>query len=489
MAQLTPVGLVIKRFNDIVADIKAYIQQNATAQLSLEDTTILGQMNNAYATQQAIMEEALQSVYNSMDRDKAEGTALDDLLYQIGLERLAASRSAGFVSFTLRDTVTIPARTIVSNPSTNDRFRTTQSVSADTTNCKAVYYSIEVGDERTYQITIDGTPYSYTSDTDATLTEILNGLIDVIQDGGSTRYTVSIEPINGVDHLKILAIGENTVDTAIIQYMKAERVRVIAPIEALEFGPIQAPAGAISKMVTAVGGVFTVVNETPIGVGRLRETDAQFRQRASRTLALGGSATFNAMLTAVVSIAGNNEVVLLQNTTMSTDANGLPPKSFEVIINLPDTVENRNLVGNTIFGEQPLGIEAHGDISVTVYDIAGNPHVVKFSLPSDVYIAVRVSYEIYDEEVLPDHYQDLIKEGVIEYGTNLSSGKDVIPSRFFGSIYSAVPDGLGNIVVECQVLVDPDDVPDPLEWSTSTISISPKQTPAFLLQNVFVEEL
>ena len=90
---------------------------------------------------------------------------------------------------------------------------------------------------------------------------------------------------------------------------------------------------------------------------------------------------------------------------------------------------------------------AEGDTTINVKDSQGFYHAIKFSRAVEIAVYVRVTITLYDEEELPDNYEDLIKEIIEEEGNKLDLGNDVIPQRFYGPIFSQVA-GIETILIE-----------------------------------------
>lgn len=485
MAILTAQGLQIRRYPEIVKAIQDAALTNISSELSFDEDLLITQIVNIIAVQLSNLEETLQVLNDARDRDKAEGSALDELLWVIGLRRLKSGRSAGEVTFVTREDVTIPTDTFLMNPSNRDRFRTTGSVIASPRACRAVWYSIEVANERTYTVTVEGSDFSFTSDETATNEEIIAGLSAAINAVDAGAYTAASDSPAGVPLLRISSKTEDNIDTSVVQYLSAERVKIKVPVQAIEVGPIQVPPAAITSLLTGLGGVFFLVNEESFGVGRFRETDAEFRLRASQSLAVSGSSTYAALFTALSNLPEVSEVVLLENSSAAV-VEGLPAHSFEAIVNIPDTAANDTLIANTLWNEKPIGIQSHGTVTVNIVDDIGQSRTLKFSRPEDVFIAIKVTYTLYDEETPPEFLSDIIKAAVLAYGNSLSAGVDVIPRRFIGPIYTATGSGLEDVTVEAQVLALQNDAPVELDWSEAPIDIIPRKTARFQLSKIIL---
>lgn len=79
---------------------------------------------------------------------------------------------------------------------------------------------------------------------------------------------------------------------------------------------------------------------------------------------------------------------------------------------------------------------------MTVLDSEGTPEKIYFNRPIEIPIYVRVVVYEYKEETLPGDLVKTIKDIIIESGSGLDMGEDVIAQRFLGPIYKAV-DGIG----------------------------------------------
>lgn len=489
MATLTPAGLTISRFPEIQSIIQNALQQNISSSLIFDEDTILGQVVNIIANELATLETIIQTLNDSKDRDKAENEQLDALLYLLGLERQSAAASSGFVQFTAEENVTVPLDTIVENPSTGDRFRSTNSVTAtQSAHLEVVYKLTDVLNSTNYIVTVNGVDYSYTSTGAATHSEILLGIVGAIEDGNNPAYTASVSLDNGVEYLKIQSKSRNNISTNVLQYFEVKSLKISVPFECTEEGRINVPEGTVTRLVTGVGGVTFLRNNEAFGVGRLRETDTEFRLRASEAVAISGSATYSALFTALRNIEGVGDVVLIENNTLTTDVDGVPGKAFEAIVDVPNTEEYNQSVAVAIWNEKPIGIESYGTQQVEFTDEIGATRSIFFSRPESVFVALKFTYTLDSEGTPPANLSDAIKLAAVEYGQTLSSGQNVRTQRFAAAVMSNVS-GLETVLCEAQVLPTEGSAPVPGSWSTTTIQIAPRETAAFNQLNVEVVEV
>lgn len=490
MAILTQEGLVIRRYPEIVRVIQDALKQNVSSELDFSEDTLISKIVDIISNEFSVMEAVIQQLNDSRDRDKAEGASLDELLYLIGLKRQRAFKSSGFVQFVGRDNSVIPNNSIVVNVANGNLFVTTQAGLIDKGNCQATWLKPVVANSTTYAVIIDSNTYSYTSTASATADEIIGGLASTISNTTSTSYTAQSYSDEDGESLMVMSTDIQTnISVAFVQGWNTYQVKVSVPVESTEFGSVIAPENTITELASSVAGVYSVTNEQALGVGRLTETDAEFKLRASRSLSVSGSGTYNALYTALSNLDGVNNLVLLENNTKLTDQYGLPPSSFEVIADVPNTPENDRAVANLLWEEKPLGIESYGDVQTTIKDVAGNDRVLSFSRPMPERAAIKVTYKEYDEEEQIDNIIEVIKDSIMETAKGLTTGKDIIPSRFIGGVYSATQSGIGEVVVYAQTIPTDESTPNPALWTTDKIPVSPKYYASILRANIEVELL
>lgn len=484
MAELTPAGLVIRRFPEIQEQLRSAILQNISSSITFEEDTIFSQLTDIISLEISNLEQALQSVYDSLDRDKAEGTSLDSLMNLIGLQRITAARTSGNVTFFGDDNTSLPQGTILANPSTNDRFQTTAAGRLQQSSCRSASYVVgSVQNATAYTLTVNNTPYTYTSDADATSAEIVQGLALLVNADANRSWEASTD-INP-DRLIITTRDTNNISCSVTNLLTPNQISLDINVEAAVFGRVIAPANSITQIVTAIGGLDRVTNGQALGVGRLRETDAEFRVRAARSLSLSGSSTIPAIRAAILNIPEVTNVSVEENTTNAVQE-GRPPHSFEVIVTAPDTTAVNNTIATAIWNDKPAGIQSHGNTTVVIRDSSNRNRSISFSRPTGQAIAVRVTYSRYDEESFPTNGSSQIQQAVVNFGNTLSPGEDVIVGRFFGSIYQ-VP-GIGDLTVETQELANSGDTPNPSNWATTVISVADNETASFNSRDVYLVE-
>jgi len=496
MAQLLPEGLVIRRYPEIREAIVAAIQLRSETDLLFDEDTILGQIISILSQDQTIVEQVLQNIYSSLDRDKSEGTALDSLLSLVGLTRIGEGFSATErVLFTAPNDVTISKGFILENPSTRDRFLTTFTKLVSVASCASAVYGVTSNPATTaITATVDGVDYTYTTNGSPTTFDTVTGLAAAIN--ADTVATVTASVVNtqmdnqdppvldpAFGDLLISSDTDTEITITALDYIEPVEVSVLIGAQAEEGGAIRAPANTITVAITPAN-VISVTNLDDVGVGRTRETDEEFRIRAERSLAVSGSATYAAVLAAVLNLPDIGTVRIEENETAATNALGLPPHSFEVIISAPVSDEIDQLVAKTLWDEKPIGIQTHGNTSVDYVDTIGVTRTINFSRPANIITATRVTYTLYDEEIPTTGIELAIRDAILAYGNSLTSGTDIIPKRFYQDIYGSTT-GIEDITVEMQTITNTGDTPVGGSWSEARIPVAPSETSAFVAGDIY----
>ena len=203
---------------------------------------------------------------------------------------------------------------------------------------------------------------------------------------------------------------------------------VAVEAEAENFGPIPALPGTIDTIQTPASGWRAVGNPGDAIPGRLVESDADFRVRREALLRISGAATLEVVRSQVLDVEDVVQAFVFENTTLERDAQGLPPKSFEVVAcgGAPD---NDQAIAEAIFRSKPVGIETYGSISKSVEDSQGFLHPINFSRPIEVnmHIALTVAAE---GGVFPLDGTEQIKAALEKLANAQQIGEDVVSLRF-----------------------------------------------------------
>jgi hypothetical protein len=157
-------------------------------------------------------------------------------------------------------------------------------------------------------------------------------------------------------------------------------------------GPVEVAENTITVRATSVAGWNSVNNPTPEIVGKLRDSDTEARARHLIDLARAGSTTLAAIIQGVEKVPGVISASGRSNRT-SEEANGLPAKSFRIVVyDGPTPTADNNAIAQAIFDESSTTAPTFGDESGIAVDENGENVLIYFSRIEriDVYIAITI---------------------------------------------------------------------------------------------------
>lgn len=195
---------------------------------------------------------------------------------------------------------------------------------------------------------------------------------------------------------------------------------------AIELGPVAANSGTLTTIVTAVSGWNSVTNADDADLGRNTETDTELRQRRADLLTIAGAASTDAIRADVLAVSGVLQCKVFENALETTDADGVPPHAFEVVVwdgTVPDALNAD--IAEAIWGSKPAGIRAFGVTTVTHTDDSGNVVNIGFtrSTAKDIYLDLTVTTNAdFDTVNGPAAIKDLL----VAAGNELTQGEDVV---------------------------------------------------------------
>jgi uncharacterized phage protein gp47/JayE len=166
-------------------------------------------------------------------------------------------------------------------------------------------------------------------------------------------------------------------------------------------GPVIANANTLTVIETQLTGWTLIENEYDAVVGLPVETNPEYRLRQVRELQAQGGGTVAGIRSDVARTEIDGEVIVtaaevLENPTAHTDANGLPPKSFEVLVDYDhdDQDAAEQAIANAILKNKPAAVATHGALAVAITDPDGTEHVVRFTAVEilDVHVAIHFGH-------------------------------------------------------------------------------------------------
>lgn len=375
---LTINGFVSKTLTDIKTEIENDERAAFGQSIRVDAKSVFGQINGVFAGQLAEVWEVAEACDAAFDPDRATGTALDAICAITGTVRLPATKSTTIATCTGTPGTVVAPNRLVSVSSTGTKFALAGGTIV-AAQAWAALTAVSIGQRRTrasnvYECIVSGTT------------------------GGTGPSGTGSTIVDGSVTWKWIGAGTGVIDML---------------AQAVSTGPFVALANTLRTIETPVAGWLSVTNLLDAQTGSDVETDAALRLRREEELQGAANASANAIRARVLRVGDgtNNPVTtcrVFQNTTMVTDADGLPPKSVEVLV---QGGEDQDVL-DAVFDAVAAGIETYGNVTGTVLDDAGYAQDVAFSRPTtkNVYVVVHV-YK--DPATFPVDGETQIKQALV----------------------------------------------------------------------------
>jgi hypothetical protein len=474
-------GFLPKRLLDIKTELESEFQ----SRFGIVDTSpssVNGQIIGVMSKVLADVWDQLEHIYYSHYRASANGFSLDNVVQYLGLTRLPSTRTTVKVGLRGVNGSIIPTGTQASAQLSGKVFTQISEVTisnADLLKCKVTVSGTSSGAK---VVTINTHYVSYTSPGGQTAAQIAAQLVSLINADISINSDIlATDLLNGSFTLitKHLDVNYTSFECIVDSNMLLSELWTPADYSAVDTGAIPAPIGEVSVIVTPKSGLDEVYNFIAGQVGRGPETDAELRIRAEQSTQVRGAGTVEAIRSRLQQGIEEALNVLVFENASDTTVDGRPPHSFEAVVDIEDSTPLKQEVANLLWLIKPAGIQSFGNVSKSVVDSQGYTHTIYFSRPTRVPIYVIVNYNRYDEESFPIDGESTMEAKIIEVGNSLGIGKDVIPQRFFGDIFSSVP-GIKYL----QILVGTTNPPT----SDSPLTISATQVAQFSAVNITIND-
>lgn len=145
-------------------------------------------------------------------------------------------------------------------------------------------------------------------------------------------------------------------------------------------GAFNLPANSALAIETLVLGWDTATSLAAAEVGAEEETDPELRARFYRSRARPAQNSLDGLVAALLQLADVRQVVGLENTGSTPDADGVPGHSLNLIV---DGGEEQ-AIAQAIFLRKPAGTGLMGQQSRTVVDGQGVNRLIRFDRPAMV---------------------------------------------------------------------------------------------------------
>lgn len=233
--------------------------------------------------------------------------------------------------------------------------------------------------------------------------------------------------------------------------------------------------GEITDIVNPSADVLEISHKSVDFFGEKAESDHAVRKRFMSTISGSGSATYDAIVGAIMRIRGVRGVLIDENDTDDTNANGVPRRSFETFVLAPkELIQN---IADTIFSKKPLGIKTHGENEVAVADKGGFSHTIKFSWTTEIFLQFKIKVRV--NSLFESDGEQQIKDNITQYLSYIVNGQTVVLTSLYGYIYSVT--GVAYVV---ELLMSSD---GGKTFTSDDVKCKLNEVPVVFPQNVFVE--
>lgn len=453
---VTETGLKRKTLQEIRVELETALKGVFGPEFETAVDSPNGQLISQLALSNSNLWELAQEVYDSRDPAQADGVSLDFAAALNGIYRHGSTACrVDAMLYTLGAFANVPAGSKAMRTRGSLLFSLDTAVAISRASCDALFIQDDGSAKNTEYV------FHFTFG-DVTLENTFPGTTnlaalkaDIETAGGTAEYSE-----NGllVTHENGVGITGNLPDDFIIYAGKS------ATFTADSVGVQTCEVGELDNIPNSVTGWDKVYNYAAGVPGIDTETDTHLRiRRAAAATAFKGKGTDEAVEAHLMEdVVGVTSAKVKSNRQMTTDSNGIPPKSFRTLVVGGEDYE----VAKCILENQASGIESYGNTSVAVTDGNGDPQIVSFSRPTAVCLWVKISYRVYDEE--QQSTADEIKAALIDWASReYQLGKDVIPSRVLQGLYDV--SGIGEATPEVAVTAEATDTPT---YGTTTIPVA-----------------
>lgn len=439
---LSAYGFRSKTLTQIREDLNEALRSAFGASIDLGDKSIFGQIVGIVAEILFRLWQQLEAVYASQDPNKATGASLDAVSSITGTQRPPASYSAVVMTlFGTPGSSMLSGRTF-STDSTGQQFVTTESVVIAAVAAWFASTAYVLGDR-------------VLSDTNRIYECIVGGISHAVTAVSGTGSDI----VDGTVHWKI--IGDGITDGGAVD----------ATARATVTGPTVALAGDITTIVDGAVGLQSVVNLAAAAPGRPVATDEELRVLREEELAADGQTPAEAIKAAVLKINGVTTCTVFENIFDTTDADGMPPHSVEVLVRTTWSAGDPQdqLIYDVVRKNIAAGIVSAGNTTGSSTDADGVSHVIKFSRPVNKLIYATLDIEV-DASTFPVDGSDEIKNEIVTWGNAQAAGKDAVSSAISARAFRV--DGVLD-VTNCTIGLTPAPI------STLTIPVSKRELAVF----------
>lgn len=423
---LTAQGFAPKPFEVITKELQEELISNLGS-LNFDDNTVISNIVNIFAEREALIWQAVQSLYDSMSPSAATGVSLDNQVGFIGLKRLEGNYSYVTAQITAENYTTIPEGSIAYIENKDNNFLLSTEIVVSNESCVGIFLSVTDTTMSDYSLTINAIILAYTKkqqDTTITIAVALKALIDqnsILKEILTVDVTDSNLNIKSTSYMTSFAIYVSNGVTIINTTTNGKFISETK-------GSIPVPPYSLNKIKTLVPGWISINNNVAGVTGRDDETDYDLRERRKISLSLPGRGTLKSLQAKILNLKEVTAVLVEENTT-DENQGLLTPHSFLVTVNGGSDED----IAKTIWMYKPIGIASVGEVPFTITDTTNKPQIVKFNRAKNIYAFIDIT--LITDSTFTVASIDTIKSEIVNEISSLTLGESLIYQTFFGIIY------------------------------------------------------
>lgn len=425
-------------------------------------------------------DDVQESIYWTRDPDNATGVSATKLSGETGTYRRPAT--FGVASNVLlkgtEGTVIAASSKLTQGPDflppAGLEFLSTVPITITKTACRKLVLEADEnsGAGFVYTITIDSTPYTYTTGVGEDQEDAIDDIITQLPSSSYTGTKIDTKTI------EIVSVLDMNISWS-VTFTKKE-LWAAGNFVANQTGPIPIPINSLTVIISTTAGWQTAINPVAGVPGENEETDAELLVRRKIEL-IKGKATESAMQTELIKVDNVSSVSVISNRTDAT-VDGQPKKSVESIIAGGDDDDVAQAIyENIAAGMEPFGRGGHSGTATDPSN--GQSFTILFSRPTTTYAHIRYTRIANPEQVYPSDGDTQVKEATAAFATSrYQLGDDLVKTEFAIPFYS-VP---GSIMtkIEYAITAAPGDTPSWVE--TDTLAVGPSEVAAFDTSRIFI---
>lgn len=165
--------------------------------------------------------------------------------------------------------------------------------------------------------------------------------------------------------------------------------KVYAQFKCQSIGDYYPLSSTTFEIQTPMAGLTSVTLDSEnsnLVVGNFTETDDELRRRRELSISLNSTSILESIKSAIYSLDGVKYVVPFENDTETTNTDGLPMKSFEMVVYGGDEDE----ITDTIFNKKPVGTRAYGTTVKVKTDSEGSLYNIGYTKATQINIGMEI---------------------------------------------------------------------------------------------------